>query len=412
MVEAIAPKLDPPVELRRGRHGTPRLLQVVGVSLAVPHQVLPLAATLVAAGAEVDVACASGPEVAMLPEYGVGYQPIHFSRTLSVFRQTRALGELIRLLRRRRYDVVHLHGPIPAVLGRIAARVAGVRSIVHVRGTFFTDVPDHRLGRVVKWLYPRLERRLRPSTDALVVLTEDDGRLMREVCGYEADRVTVAGVGGCGIDLKVWDPDRFTEEERAERRRELGVPPDVPVIGFMGRFVRQKGILELIEAFRRLRQDGIAAHLIMVGGVHASERDHSADRVLRERIRAYGLGPHVSLPGFISPAAPVIRLVDVFVLPSHREGIAQAALEAGALGIPVVGAACRGLRSAVLDGETGLLVPIGDADALAGAIRTLLEDPARATKMGVTARARALREHGRRRFLRRMLELYNDVLSR
>jgi glycosyltransferase involved in cell wall biosynthesis len=244
------------------------------------------------------------------------------------------------------------------------------------------------------------------------VLTEQDGRDMTARVGHAAERVTVTHVGGCGIDLAQWDPSRFDAEARARTRRELGIPEGVPVIGFIGRLVRQKGVLELIDAFRILRDQGVEAHLLMIGDVHPSERDHATAVELRARVARYGLERHVSLPGFLRPVTPAFAVMDVFVLPSHREGIAQSTLEAGAMGLPVVGAACRGIRAAVIEDVTGLLVPVEAPAELAAAIRRVLEEPDLARRLGDAGRDRALRLYGREQFLRSMIDIYDKVLAR
>jgi glycosyltransferase involved in cell wall biosynthesis len=382
------------------------------VSLGIPTHVLGLAAGLVQAGWEVDVACPDGPEVAMLAPVGVGHVPVSFSRVLNPAAHLRTLAKLVGVLRRGRYDVVHLHGPIPSTIGRIAGRLAGTRTIVHVRGTFFSEPPDMRFGGVVKAAYPLLERALVPATDALVVLTEQDGRDMTARVGHAAERVTVTHVGGCGIDLAEWDPSRFDAEARARTRRELGIPEGVPVIGFIGRLVRQKGVLELIDAFHILREQGVEAHLLIIGDVHPSERDHATAVELRARVARYGLERHVSLPGYLRPVTPAFAVMDVFVLPSHREGIAQSMLEAGAMGLPVVGAACRGIRAAVIDGVTGVLVPVEAPAELAAAIGRVLAEPELARRLGEAGRERALRLYGRDQFLRSMINVYERVLAR
>jgi glycosyltransferase involved in cell wall biosynthesis len=389
----------------------PRALQLIAVSLAVPEQVLPVAASLVRAGWEVDVACAPGPETAVLAEHGVGYVPVPFHRRLATPYHLRTLAALVGVLRRGRYDVIHTHGPIPAVLARLAARVAGGRVVVHVRGTFFSEGPDAWYGGAVKAAYPLTERALAPLTAWTLALTPQDKQDLVERGGHDPGRVTVLGVGGCGLDLEVWNPDRHPPEARARTRRELGIPEGRTVIGFVGRIVREKGVLDLLEAFHLLRQGGREdLHLLMVGGVHPSERDQETGRELRARIERLGLEAHVSLPGHIRPVAPAVAVMDVMALPSYREGIANALLEAGALGKPVVGAACRGVVAAIREGETGLLCPVGDVPALAEVLGRVISDPGLAGRLGEAGRLQGLRM-GRDEWMRTVHGVYQRVLD-
>jgi glycosyltransferase involved in cell wall biosynthesis len=218
-------------------------------------------------------------------------------------------------------------------------------------------------------------------------------------------------VGGCGLDLNLWSPDRHPPEARARTRRELGIAEGKTVIGFVGRLVREKGVLELLEAFHLLRQGGRHdLHLLLAGGVHPSERDQETVRELRARIESLGLGEHVSLPGHVRPVAPVVAVMDVMALPSYREGIGNALLEAGALGKPVVGAACRGVVASIREGETGLLCPVGDAPALAAVLGRIVSDPELARRLGDEGHRQSLRM-GRDEWMRTVHGVYQRVLE-
>jgi len=392
------------------RESRGRVLHLTTVPIGIPGQVLPMARAQVQAGWEVDVACSPGPETELLAPAGVGYRPVPFSRSLASLQHPKTYRALVRLLRERRYDIVHVHGPIPGVLGRLAGRRTGTRVVSHVRGTFFSEGPDAWYGGAVKALYPLSERALAPLTSWTLALTGPDGEDLARRGGHDPQRITVLGVGACGLDLETWDPERYDEETRARTRRELEIPEGKPVIGFVGRVVREKGVLELADAFARVRAAGVDAHLLVVGGVDPSERDQDTLRELRARIERTALAEHVSLPGFVRPSAPAVAVMDLLVLPSHREGMPNVLSEAGALGKPVVAAACRGCRAAVRDGETGLLVPVGDAPALAEAMLSILRDPALTRRMGEAGRDRA-QALGREGFMRAVHEVYERVLA-
>lgn len=405
-----APVTAPSAPLRTAGPAAPRrrALHVAAVSLGIPRQMLPIARALQQEGWEVDIACGRGPHVAQLEGTGIGYIPLEFSRKMGSPRHAASLARLLGILRRGRYDVVHLHGPIPSLLGRIAAWATGTPTLDHVRGTFFSEGLGGRSDGLLVWMYPRLERMLAPATGWTLTLGHEDARDMVALGGHPAGRVTCLGVGGCGLDLQAWNPARFDAAARERRRRELGVPPGARVIGFVGRMVAEKGILELVEAFRQVRAAGHAAHLVLVGGVDPSERDQDTAGEVRERVRRHGLDDSVTFAGFVDAPQETVAAFDVLVLPSYREGLGQVLLEAGALGIPVVAASNRGTRAAVLEGRTGLLVPPRDADALAAALMRLVDEPELAARMGAAALERS-REHSRERFMRTILDVYDRL---
>jgi len=158
------------------------------------------------------------------------------------------------------------------------------------------------------------------------------------------------------------------------------------VVGFVGRLTRDKGIADLVEAFLRLDQGFPDLRLLVLGSFE--DEDAPAEQTQK----CLGAHPHVILVGTSDDTAPYYALMDVFVLPSHREGFPNVVLEAHAAGKPVVAARATGVVDAVVDGKTGLLFPVGDAAALADALAKLLTNKALASKLGFAGQERIKRE--------------------
>ena len=163
-------------------------------------------------------------------------------------------------------------------------------------------------------------------------------------------------------------------------------PEHHQVIGFVGRIVRDKGGLELLEAWHALRREDATRRLLLVGPVE------QGDSIGEEALEALRGDERVVMTGFVEDPAPLYLLMDVMTMPSHREGFGNALLEASAMGLPVVSTWATGTQDVVADGETGTLVPVGDATALAWALRRYLEQPELARIHGEAGRRRA-REH-------------------
>jgi glycosyltransferase involved in cell wall biosynthesis len=161
---------------------------------------------------------------------------------------------------------------------------------------------------------------------------------------------------------------------------ELNFPKETPVIGFVGRLTRDKGIHELIEAFQILRRDGLDCRLLLLGALEAG------DPVDEATARAIRTDPDIRWLGYVPDASPYYQRMNVFVLPTYREGLPTVLLEAAAAGLPVVSTCTTGVVDIVVDRVTGLLVPPRDAAELASAIRLLLTDPELAAGMGLQAR--------------------------
>jgi glycosyltransferase involved in cell wall biosynthesis len=165
-------------------------------------------------------------------------------------------------------------------------------------------------------------------------------------------------------------------------RAKLGIPESALVIGFAGRLTRAKGIPELIEAFQRIRGN---VYLLLVGDFEDGDPVSAEVRDYIEK------DPRVILAGYVADVAPYYRLMDVFALPTHREGFGSASLEAQASGLPVVTTDATGVIDSVVEGVTGVIVAVGDADALAAELDKLLKDPARRRRSGKEAHPGTIR---------------------
>jgi glycosyltransferase involved in cell wall biosynthesis len=208
---------------------------------------------------------------------------------------------------------------------------------------------------------------------------------------------------GNGVDLARFDPARCSATERAEVRRELGIEDDAVVVGTVGRLVAEKGYPELFAAMERLPD---RYRLVVVGG-EDPEKSDSLPVDTTVRARASG----VRFLGHRDDVERLYAAMDVFVLASHREGFPRAAMEASAMGLPVVATDVRGCREVVEAGVTGELVPVQDPEALARALLGFA-DPWRRDSFGSAARHRARTEFDERRVVEIVLDTYREVAAR
>jgi glycosyltransferase involved in cell wall biosynthesis len=199
--------------------------------------------------------------------------------------------------------------------------------------------------------------------------------------------------------------ERFTPGPSALREH-IGVPPHAPLIGYVGRLTRDKGLPELIQAFDTLLETEPSARLLLVGWFDESEDALPAE--LRASIEHH---PKILRTGFVSDTSPWYRIMDVLVLPTRREGFPNVALEAAASGIPVIATLATGSRDAVLPEVTGLLIPPGDAETLTKAMLQLLASSARRRQMGAAARRWVAERFPQARVNALTVALYNDLLQ-
>ncbi len=389
---------------RGSQAGAPRVLQVAALDATIGAFILPLVDALRQNGYVVDCACADGPKAAQLRQAGYVVHSIQFSRRVVSVRHAVALAQLVRLMRRNSYEIVHVHTPIAAAIGRVAARLAGVRVVVYTaHGFYFHERMRRPLRRLCIWM----ERFLgRTCTDFLFAVScEDEVTAVRERI---VRRDYVLCLKSVGINLQ-----RFDElSAHAASRVEWGLLPSDRVVCFVGRLVEEKGILDLVRAIGKVQEECPEVKLLVIGETLKSDRARATQRHLKRLLENHRLDHAVIFAGYRDDIPSLLQLADVFVLPSYREGMPVTILEAMAARKPVIATHIRGCREEVVDGKTGRLVPPGSPDALAEAILWVLADPERAATLGEAGRWRVEAEFREERVLDAQLGIYHRLLVR
>jgi glycosyltransferase involved in cell wall biosynthesis len=334
---------------------------------------------------------APGPYVDDLAREGIRHVALPSStRAFRPWADLRAAYELWRVLRRERPDVLHTHNPKPGFYGRIVGRLTRVPIVVNtVHGLYATET-DPWPKRLAVYTLEAIAAR---CSAAELVQNPEDAALLRR--WRISPRVELLGNG---VDLQRFDPT-VTTVRRDAVRSELGLAPDAVVVGAVGRLVAEKGYPELLTAFAEL--DPTRYTLLVVGGADPFK----ADALPTDLNRVADCG-NVQLLGHRDDVEQLYAAMDLFVLASHREGFPRAAMEAAAMGLPIVATNVRGCRQVVDDGRNGVLVPVRDPPALRAAIQRLGGDERLRRRMGVAGRAIALERFDEREVVSRVLAAY------
>jgi glycosyltransferase involved in cell wall biosynthesis len=306
----------------------------------------------------------------------VDVQPIPIERKISPGRDLVALAALWRLLRRARFDAVISIAPKAGLLTALAAWLAGVPVRCHI---FQGEVWANRSGaaRALLRLLDKITASL--ATHVLVISASEREFLVRERVVSAGKAEVIANGSLAGVDLA-----RFRADESVRRavRARLGVPDTDAVVLFLGRLTRDKGVLDLARAVAALAGRHREAHLVLVG----PDEDDLRSAIERE---CRDCADRLHFHGLSDAPEQFIAAADVIALPSHREGFGNVIIEAAAAGVPAVASRIYGIQDAVIDGETGLLHPPGDVQAIAGMLEKLIEDPELRRSFGARARERA-----------------------
>jgi glycosyltransferase involved in cell wall biosynthesis len=360
-----------------------RLCRVVTVptffSSALPQQLK----QILESGIDVTLVSSAGPELEELARtLSVRCHPISIARQPAPASDLRALWKLTRFFQQERFDIVHSSTPKAGLLAALAGAATRRPIRIHTyTGQVWTEMRGAARGLV---------READRLIGRLVTHAYADSHSQRDFLIAEglvgATKIDVLGAGSIsGIDLRRFDPS-LSARLRAGKRERLGIPSTALLIVFVGRITRDKGITELVEAFRLLRREHEDIHLLLVGPFE-SGRDPMTEATLRE----VAANAAIHAVGFVSQPEEYLAAADIFCLPSYREGFGSVVLEAGAMKLPAVATRVTGLVDGVVDGETGLLVPAKDVGALVRALQSMIESPDLRQRMGEAARKRVVK---------------------
>lgn len=380
--------------------GTIRIAHVCSIDLSLRYLLLDQLRYLANAGYEVTGISAPGPDVPYIEAHGIRHVPASFVRAFTPREDLASLIHVTRVLARERFALVHTHNPKPGLLGQLAATAVRTPVVVNtIHGFYFHDAMPPAWRR----FYILMEKIAALQSDAILSQNPEDVRtaVAERICAPE--RIELLGNG---IDLERFDARRVSTEASLALRAELGLGPEHHVIGFIGRLVAEKGLPELFEAFARLRSENPRARLVVIGPAD----DIKSDAISPDLARTYGIEKSTVFTGLRQDIPELLAAMDVFVLPSHREGFPRAPMEAAAMSLPVVTTDIRGCRETVVHGETGLLVPVRSADALTQALALLLEDEPRRRAFGKAGRALALARFDQRRVFEKVATTYARLL--
>jgi glycosyltransferase involved in cell wall biosynthesis len=334
-------------------------------------------------------------------ENGVPVWPVTIPRAIAPWADLVAFVRLVRLMHHIRPEIVHAHTPKAGFLGMLAAVTARVpRRIYHMRGLPLETATGwrRRLLLQTERLTCRIAHRVLCVSPSLRAVA-----LRERIVTNRKVRV-IGGGSGNGVDATGRFDPSACGEIRESMRRQLAVPADAIVVSFVGRLARDKGIATLAEAWVQIRSRHPRVFLLMLGSLDA--RDSIDANVLS----MLGADERVRRLAHLEDVSGLYAASDILVLPSHREGFPNVALEAAAMGLPVVTTDATGCVDAVIPGQTGAIFPMGDADALVVALMPYILDARRRRRHGAAGRQRVLAQFQREIIWNGILRTYGVLL--
>jgi glycosyltransferase involved in cell wall biosynthesis len=311
-----------------------------------------------------------------------------------------SLYRLYKLFKSQRIDIVHTHTPKCSLLGQLAAKMAGVPIIVNtVHGFYFHD----HMKPMLKRFYVLMEKIAAKCSDMILSQNPEDVDTAIRLGICKPDKIKMLGNG---VDLGKFNPRRFDGKCKSGKRKEVGLPEDAIVVGIIGRLVKEKGFLELFEATQQLISKHDNLWLVIIGPEDTEKPDHISGQTFRK----YGIESRTVWLGKRDDIPELLMACDIYCLPSWREGFPRSAIEAAAMGLPIVTTNIRGCRQVVDDGVNGLLVGLRDAESLRESLCKLIDDGDLRKRFGEAGYRRARTEFDERRVCENVLETYGEFM--
>lgn len=347
-------------------------------------------------GWDVHVVSGAGPDSPTeAAAQGVAFHSIPMRRQPSPLHDLRSLLAWMKLLRRVKPDVIFVGTPKAGLLGTLAGRLVRVpRRIYILRGLRLDTATGPRRA-----LLSLMERITMSCAHEVIAVSPSLRRKAMDLNLVHSGKIRVLGDGSSnGVDLAAHDRAHFDQDQIRELRASLGLLPDIPVIGFVGRLTVDKGLIPLAEARKILDADGVDHQLLIVGGLDEGEEVDAL-----HTLRSVGRPPIET--GHVSSPAIYYHLMDALCLPTLREGFPNVVLEAAASGVPTVTTDATGAVDSVVDGVTGFIAETGNASSLSEALRRVLTaTPVERKHWGDSARKDARARFSREDVWRRTAE--------
>lgn len=328
----------------------------------------------------------------LLDEVGMIRHQIAFSRSPLSVSNISKCRELAKLMKSERFYAIDTHNPVISVYSRIAAKIAGVPKVIYNAHGFFFYKGAPKINVVFKWV----ESTLAGWTDALITINKEDYAA--------AKKMKVRGkayyIHGVGFDL-----NRITNSENngSVTYVDLSLLEDVPTIASVGELRTNKNHAAVIRALALLRKQGTDAQYVICGV--GDQKDN-----LLMLARELGVDDRVHLLGLRDDVIDILRLVDIYVHPSFKEGLSMSIMEAMACGLPVIATCNGGPKDLIPDGVGGYLVHPDDIDAIASRVQELLSNPELRERFG-SRNAESVKSFALNVVKREMKSIYHEILQ-
>jgi len=336
-------------------------------------------------------------------DFGCRVFPMKISRRIAPFQDLACVVRLVQLMRKERFGLVHAHTPKAGLIGMTASFLACVPNRVYT----MHGLPIETATGVKKELLRQAERLSLGLATYRLIVSQSLARRAVELglCRDDAYRILAEG-SACGVDRRRFSSAVRTPDRIAKARKNLDLPPEALIVGFVGRVTPDKGIDCLLDVFEAVQKKQPNVYLLIVGDF--DKLDKKTHRLLESRMVS---NPGIRYQSFVEDIVPCYSAMDFLVLPSKREGFNYALLEAAACGLPAITTRAIGCVDVVVEGQTGLIVEINDRVGLENAVEKLIESFKMRQDYGAAAEKRIAEHFDAERLIDKHIKLYQSFFK-
>ncbi|AST58540.1 glycosyl transferase family 1 [Thermoanaerobacterium thermosaccharolyticum] len=349
-------------------------------------------------GYEVHVATKLGNMQNELKGISVICHNIDFSRSPYSLNNFKALKQLVNIMKRNKYLLVHVHTPVGAFLGRLAAKLTNTKPVIYTAHGFHF----YKGGPLKNWIiYYTMEKIAAHWTDGIITINKEDFEYAKKFKIRVKNGVYI--VHGVGVDIKKYYINNI-KLRKDYRKRYLSATDNDVIIICIGEINKNKNQMQLIKSIQRILKEKNNVYALIIG-------DGSERKNLQKYIKDNELEKNIKILGFRSDIPELLNASDIIGLFSYREGLGKCLMEGMAAGLPIIATDTKGARELVNDGYNGFLVPVYDIDKTVDTIKKLADDKELRTKMGSEGR-KIIQDYSIDKVLKEMDEIYSLYLNK
>ncbi|MGY3794360.1 glycosyltransferase family 4 protein [Aquimarina sp. 433] len=332
---------------------------------------------------------------------GIAVVPIQMTRKITPVQDLKAVYQLYKLFKKEKPDIVHSHTPKAGTLSMLAAKLAGVPHRLHT----IAGLPLLEATGAKRLLLDTVEKITYACASMIYPNSFGLNDIILENKYTSAKKLKVIANGSSnGIDTSHFDPSGYTIEDNDKLKQELDIAPDDFVFVFVGRFVKDKGINELITSFKQLNSEFKKSKLLLVG---TYERD--LDPLLPETEKEINENPNIIPVGWQNDVRPFFAISNALAFPSYREGFPNVVMQAGSMGLPSIVTDINGCNEIVSEGINGTIIPPKSSEILYQSMKKFISDPSYTNQLSLKARDMICERYERKFVWKSILEEYKKL---